>query len=34
MADEPKYWRIRMVFGTGGKDLTKLAWENDMVGIW
>jgi len=23
-----------MVFGPGGKDVSKLAWENDIVGIW
>jgi hypothetical protein len=23
-----------MVFGPGGKDVSKLAWDNNMVGIW
>ncbi len=34
MGNEPRYWRIRMNFGTGGKDVAKPAWENDKVGIW
>ena len=34
MVQEPKYWRIRMTFGTAGEDLSKSAWENNKVGIW
>lgn len=34
VGNEPKYWRIRMTFGAGGKDVTRSAWEKDIVGIW
>lgn len=34
MGDEPKFWRMRMAFGSGGKDVAKIAWESDRVGIW